>query len=124
MNYSQLYQLFAYLLYTRIDAGIGYEGWTLKEVEDYLSSKGLNTSMAEDLLRTFSEGPGQYAAYGYGMLYTYEIHEKAKEELGEYFNMIDFNEEFLSHGWIPISDSRAYMNEYIENLKFVYGLTD
>ena len=122
LEYATLYQLFSYLLYTRVDVGIGYEGWGVDEIANYLESKGLNDSMAEDLFHALTESPTSYAAYGYGLYYTYTLHENAKKDLGNYFDMVSFNEEFLSHGWIPLDFSREYMSEYMENLKFLYKL--
>ena len=123
-DYENYYSLMAYLLEARIDLGVNYEGWSVSKVGSYLSSKGLNSSIAQDIFNTVNEAPTQIIAYGYGMAVFYEWHTLAKEVLGEYYNEIDFNVAMLEHGWCSLDTLDIYMEEYMANQKFLHNIVE
>ncbi len=98
-DYSKYNFLLSYLLYTRIDVGINYEGWTILELEEYLSLNGYNKDIATELFETLIEMPTTYAAYGYGSLKMHNYHISAKNKLGKKYDEVEFNKIIMSCGW-------------------------
>lgn len=107
--------IYSYLLYTRIDAGINYEGWSYKELTTYLTT---NTSISDEdtitsLYRTLIEEPVVYASYGFGSMYILDLHEKAMTELGSSYNEIEFNTELLSYGEAGLEYLTLEISDYV-----------
>ena len=124
MNNSKFWDLYVYLLYTRIDVGIGYQGWDVKDVAKYCKNQNLNVdeNSARDILLDLIEMPGQYAAYGYGQALFYEMHDEAKSLLGDAYNEVEFNEMLLGHGWIALGDLEELYEDYMTQKCFLYGV--
>ncbi|MDE5715310.1 MAG: DUF885 domain-containing protein, partial [Anaeroplasmataceae bacterium] len=91
LNYLYYNHLSSFLLETRLDAGIHYEGWDIAETRNFLKRNGYNSDAAEDIYNLLIETPVSYAAYGYGKLFFYNLHQEAKEILGGFYDEIDFN---------------------------------
>ncbi len=106
-----------FALYTRIDAGIHYEGWNIGDVATYLGKFGYNSSAAGNLYNSLVEIPTQYASYGYGTIKFVDAHEKAREALGKKYNELDMNEAILTHGWVGLDDLDVLTDEYIKSYK-------
>jgi len=121
-DYLKYEILLNYLLYTRLDIGINYEGWSISEVSNYLANNGFNQDGASELYETLVEIPTVYAAYGYGSYYFYKLHNEAKSELGTHYNEISYNKYILSHGWVSIEVFDKLHKEFIETEKFKYSL--
>lgn len=124
MEQSKYWDLFIYNIYTRIDVGIHYEGWDDSQVYQYLKNCNLavDEKSAAEIARDFVEMPGQYAAYGYGQSFVYEIHEEAKRVLGEHYNEIEFNAMLLENGWVGLSQLEYYYNQYMSEKCFLLGI--
>ena len=121
-EYENYYSLMAYLLEARIDLGVNYEGWEVKDVSAFLGKYGLNTSIAKDVFDTVNEAPTQIIAYGYGMAVFFDWHELGQEVLGDYYNEINFNVAMLEHGWCSLDTLDLYMEEYMSNETFLHNL--
>lgn len=112
-DYSKYNFLLSYLLYTRIDVGINYEGWTILELEEYLSLNGYNKDIATDLFETLIEMPTTYAAYGYGSLKMHNYHISAKNKLGKKYDEVEFNKIIMSCGWVGYEKLDKVVRGYI-----------
>ena len=86
MDYLLANQLSGHLLETRLDVGIHYEGWRVKDVANFLKKLGYNEDAAQEIFNLLIETPSQYAAYGYGKYVFTKIHNEAKETLGNYYD--------------------------------------
>ena len=111
MDYLYANQLSSFLLESRIDVGIHYEGWTVEDVEEYLTSLGYGG--AEGIYRLIIEMPTQYAAYGYGKLVFYNLHKEAKAVLGNYYDEVEFNAMLLSKGWTDLGELKNTYRDYM-----------
>lgn len=125
MKKAAYWDLFVYNLYTRIDVGVNYEGWSPDEVYQYMHDMNLNVdkNSAKDLAKTLAEMPTQYASYGYGQSLFYELHEDAKMILGENYDEVEFNSMLLEHGWCGLSELENYYHEYMVKKCFLLGIT-
>jgi uncharacterized protein (DUF885 family) len=113
MNYLYYNDLSSFLLETRIDVGIHYEGWSVSKVAKFLGDLGYNSDAAQEIYDLIIEMPSQYAAYGYGKLVIYNLHEDAKNILGDHYNEIEFNSMILSKGWSSMDALRNTYNDYM-----------
>lgn len=123
-DYMYANELLAYTLYTYVDYGIHYLGWQAGDVGLVMSQAGFDASGAENMYRKLIEIPTQYAAYGYGINYFVDLHDYAKEQLGKNYNEIEFNSVILSHGWCSLGELKKVTDEYIENTKHLFSITD
>ena len=114
--------LSGYLLETRLDVGIHYQGWTLRQVAKYLDSNGYDSSAAEEIYNLLIEMPAGYAAYGYGKLYFYNLHQEAQEILGDHYDEIEFNTMLLSKGWTSLGELHKTYEEYMKKTCHRYGI--
>lgn len=114
MEYLKAEHAQGFLLETRIDVGIHYEGWTVKEVAEFLDGLGFNGGAAQGIYDQFIEMPTTYAAYGYGKLYFVKLHNEAQKVLGVYYDEIEFNAMLLSRGWTSLGELE---NTYLEYMR-------
>ena len=122
LDYLYANQLSGFLLETRIDFGIHYEGWKVKDVSSYLGSLGYNADAGQEIYDLIIEMPTTYAAYGYGKLLFVQLHEEAKALLGSHYNEIEFNAMLLSRGWSTLGELENTYNEYMTAKCHKYGV--
>ena len=122
MDYLMANQLSSYLLECRLDAGIHYEGWKVKDVANFLKKLGYNEEAAQEIFNLLIETPAQYAAYGYGKYIFTKIHNEAKETLGNYYDEVEFNAMILSNGWVGLETLEQMCDEYLDDKCFQYGI--
>ena len=122
MDYLYANQLSGFLLETRLDVGIHYEGWTVEDVAKYLDELGYNSAAAQELFDLLIETPTSYAAYGYGKLTFYNLHERAKNILGAFYDEVEFNAMLLSKGWTSLDILKETYEEYMKDKCYECGL--
>lgn len=122
MDYLKYNDLLSYPLYAYIDHMIHMEGWKVEEISKYLDKNGFNPDAAEEVYYLLIEMPTQYSCYGYGMLYFYDLHLRAQEELQDAYDVVEFNQMILSHGWCSLASLGVIVDEYLENTKLLYNL--
>ena len=122
IQYLYYNHLSGFLLETRLDVGIHYQGWTVDKVGQYLKSNGYDSSAAGEIYNLLIEMPVGYAAYGYGKLYFYNLHQEAKSILGDYYDEIEFNTMLLSKGWTSLGELHKTYNEYMTKTCHRYGI--
>lgn len=106
-----------YCEYKKYETLAGYVGMVLFDMNvNYFQTSliSLNTDIIERLM----EIPAAYVPYGYGMYYIYNLHEKAKAELGDKYDEVAFNGALLSEGFGPtLTRAKEITDEYIKNNK-------
>lgn len=122
MDYLIANQLSGFLLETRLDVGIHYQGWDVKQVAKYLDDLGYNADAAQEIYSLLIEMPGQYAAYGYGKRIFTKIHDEAKDVLGRFYDEIEFNAMILSNGWVELDVLEDMVDAYLDDKCFEYGI--
>jgi uncharacterized protein (DUF885 family) len=122
MDYLYANQMSGFLLETRLDAGIHIQGWTVKDVENYLDKHGYNGDAAQEIYNLLIEMPSGYAAYGYGKLFFVNLHNEAKSILGGRYDEIEFNAMLLSKGWTSLGELQNTYDEYMKAKCHQYGL--
>ena len=97
-----------------VDTGIHAKKWTREEGIKYYKE---NTPNAElDVIKMVERHivmPSQATAYKIGMLKILELRTKAKNALGDQFDIRDFHEVVIVQGAIPLNILEEFVNEYI-----------
>ncbi|GGX61586.1 hypothetical protein GCM10011309_09420 [Litorimonas cladophorae] len=86
-----------------VDTGLHHKRWTREEAIDYMAEKtGNSAGDVEREIERYAVWPGQATAYKTGQLAILRLRKHAEDELGEDFNLRDFNELILANGAMPL----------------------
>lgn len=97
-----------------LDVYINYYGWTLEQVNDYLSDYYADPSIpAQNIYNTMIENPGNYIAYYVGYLEIHNMAEIAKNQLGDKFNLKEFHTFLLDLGPAPFDVIQPYFTSWL-----------
>jgi len=97
-----------------VDTGIHTKKWTREEGIKYYTDNTPNAELdAVKMVERHIVMPSQATAYKIGMLKILELRKKAKDALGEKFDIRDFHEVVVSHGAIPLNVLEDFVDEYI-----------
>lgn len=101
-----------------VDTGIHYKRWTREQAIDYMKA---NTGMAESdviaEIERYFVMPGQATAYKVGMMKILELRGKAKNELGDEFDLRTFHNVVLTNGAVPLTILEELVDRYIAETK-------
>ena len=97
-----------------VDTGIHSLRWTREEAIDYLTR---NTPNPEGdcvkAIERYIVMPGQATAYTVGMLRILELRERARDELGDAFDLREFHDLILTSGPVPLSVLGRIVDEWV-----------
>lgn len=97
-----------------VDTGIHYKKWTREQAIKYMSeTTGFADSDVESEIERYIVWPGQALAYKVGMLKILELREKAKQELGDKYDIKDFHTTVLMNGSLPLTLLEQQIDAYI-----------
>ena len=119
--YTTKYEQFGKLTYEMwracrlvVDTGIHAMGWKREEAVEYLAK---NTALSFHEINTevdrYISWPGQALSYKIGEIKIRELRKKAKDQLGNKFDIRDFHEVILSQGTVTLSILEERINKYI-----------
>lgn len=97
-----------------VDTGIHYKKWTRQQAIDYMVAQtGLTTSEVTTEVERYIVNPGQACAYKIGMMKILELRERAKQQLGDRFNLKEFHRVILQNGAVPLEILEKLVENYI-----------
>ena len=99
-----------------VDTGIHYKKWTREKAITYMfetTGKAMSSVVAE--IERYISWPGQACSYKIGMIKILELRQKAKEILGENFDIRDFHDFVIGNGEIPLIILEDNFKKWIEN---------
>ena len=103
-----------------VDTGIHSKKWTREEGIKYYIDNTPNAELdAIKMVERHIVMPSQATAYKIGMLKILELRKKAKNALGDDFDIRDFHEVVISNGAIPLNVLEDFVNEYIASKKIM-----
>ncbi len=105
------------LVSARIEIGVNYEGWTLEETADYMTTSGFDGSMAQDIMDYVIAEPGNYQMYVMGWLEFEELKSYAMDELGDKFDEVAFHKVLLDAGPCQFYILDDLVEEYVKENK-------
>ncbi|MFC4654600.1 DUF885 domain-containing protein [Rheinheimera marina] len=101
-----------------VDTGMHAKGWTEQQAIDYFKAK---TPVAEGAVvsevRRYLVWPGQATAYKIGMLKILELRAKAKEQLGDKFDIRGFHDTVLGGGALPLDVLEKRVQNWVDTVK-------
>lgn len=97
-----------------VDTGIHDKRWTREQAIEYMADNtGMTLSDVTAEIERYIVMPGQATSYKVGMLKILALREKAKEALGDKFDLRDFHDVVLKNGAVPLAILEELIDEYI-----------
>jgi uncharacterized protein (DUF885 family) len=101
-----------------VDTGIHALGWTRQQAIDYLvASSGLAREDATAEVDRYYVWPAQALGYKLGELKIRELRQKARDTLGERFDLRAFNQEIIDHGALPLPVLGHVIDDWLVRVK-------
>lgn len=106
---------FTLSLYALLDINIHYEGWDVKQVQDYLNHyfRISDPSVVTTIYYDIAENPANYLEYYVGYLEILNMQKEARKTLGKQYSNMEFNRFLLDIGPAPFSVIKPYFNEWL-----------
>ena len=98
-----------------VDTGIHYKHWTREQAIAYMqehSGSALESIISE--VERYIVMPGQACAYKMGEIKIVELREKARQALGEKFDLRQFHNVVLKSGALPLALLEQEVDEFIQ----------
>ncbi len=97
-----------------VDTGIHNKKWNLAQgIKYYVSNTPNAESDAIKMVERHVVMPSQATAYKIGMLKIVELRAKAKQQLGDKFDIREFHDVVLTNGAVPLNVLEDMVNDYI-----------
>jgi uncharacterized protein (DUF885 family) len=100
-----------------VDTGIHAMRWTRQQAIDYMqqhTAQALETIVSE--VERYIVMPGQACAYKIGELKMLELRQKARQALGDRFDLRQFHNVILKNGSMPLALLEQVVEEYISGV--------
>jgi len=104
--------VFFRVLEARIDLGVNYQGWTVKQTSQYLSKWGIG-SYGEEIYQGVASNPFVSVPYGLAPLEFMELLSVAEAKLGKTFDIIEFHTVILKDGGLPLELLRKNVYDWL-----------
>lgn len=115
IDYFQIQSKLTAAIYSKVDLGIHYEGWTASDMDNFMSL--YFTIDSEKVLSAYQqlvEIPTNYQEYFFTYLKICDMKDRVKTKLGSDFNVLDFHTTILNSGPAPLKYVEAIVNEKYE----------
>ena len=101
-----------------VDTGMHAKGWSREKAITFFKENSPKTD--QDIVNEIDRyigDPGQALAYKIGQLKISELRARAKERLGERFDVREFNDEVLATGSVPLQALERHIDAWIAGKK-------
>ena len=110
-----LEDVYSYIVCSRLDIGVNYEGWDINDAEEYLSEYFyVNDDAVKELYYSAVAEPGVYVPYTYGQLKMWELRETAEDELGKSFDEKEYHTFLSDLGIVSFSVIEDELEKWID----------
>lgn len=97
-------------LYSILDIGIHYQGWSLDIVSDSLAAFGItDQETCKEIFQYIIENPANYLKYYLGYLNFCSLRDQVEETEGNHFHLKEFHEKLLKLGPAPFPVVEKYL---------------
>lgn len=101
-----------------VDAGMHHKGWTREKAITYvLENQPVSEEEAIQRIERYMVIPGQAVSYKVGELKILSLREKAKQQLGEKFDIKEFHDQVLKDGCLPLTILETQIDRWIATKK-------
>ena len=99
-----------------VDTGMHYKKWTREEAMEYMKkTTGMSDTEVRVEIERYIVWPAQATSYKMGMLKILELRQKAKDALGEQFDIRKFHTIVLDQGIVPLFILEDIIDEWIQS---------
>ncbi|WP_075341330.1 DUF885 domain-containing protein [Tenacibaculum agarivorans] len=99
-----------------VDTGLHAKGWTREKAIQYsLDNEAESEASIISEIERYMANPGQALSYKIGQLKIRELREKAKNSLGDKFDIREFHNQVLETGCIPLALLENKIDDWIES---------
>jgi len=100
-----------------VDTGMHHKKWTREEAMKYMKeTTGMSDTEVRVEIERYIVWPGQATSYKMGMLKILELREKAKQELGNKFDIKTFHSVVLDQGEVPLFILEGIIDDWIASI--------
>jgi len=97
-----------------VDTGLHSKGWTREQAIQYsLDNESESETDITREIERYMANPGQALSYKIGQLKIRELREKAKQELGDKFDIRQYHNQVLETGCVPLALLENKINNWI-----------
>jgi uncharacterized protein (DUF885 family) len=97
-----------------VDTGMHAKGWSRERAIDYaVATEGIHLSEATGEIERYTVWPGQALGYKLGELKIIELRTKAKQVLGDKFDIKVFHDRLLENGALPLDLMEQKINQWL-----------
>ena len=101
-----------------VDTGIHAKGWSREQAIDYMVSvTGMPATDVTTEIERYMALPGQACAYKVGQLKILALREKARQALGNRFDLKAFHKVILENGAVPLTVLERLVDDWIARTK-------
>ena len=98
-----------------VDTGMHYKKWTREEAMDYMKkTTGMSDTEVRVEIERYIVWPAQATSYKMGMIKILELRERAKNKMGDKFNLKQFHSIVLDQGIVPLFVLENLIDDWIE----------
>ena len=109
---------FSYLLYSRVDIGVNYEGWTIEDVQKYLADYiGDNYETAQEIFYGVIGDPCGLMPYTIGTELMFDMEMEFDDHYGNKEGHKMFNRFIFENGIMPFPVYESLMDKFFEENK-------
>ncbi len=95
------------------DTGLHSKGWTRQETRDYIDQSMGGPGPFSYEVDRYTVMPAQATGYKIGMLKILELRQRAKDALGDQFDIKEFHNIVIGNGSLPLEILEQLVDEYI-----------
>lgn len=100
-----------------LDTGMHAKGWSREQAIDYsVATEGIHLSEATNEVERYAVWPGQALGYKLGELKILELRAKAKQTLGDKFDIRVFHDRLLENGALPLNLMEEKINQWLKTM--------
>ena len=101
-----------------VDTGMHSKGWTEEQAVAYfLANSSIPEAAVRSEVRRYLVNPGQATSYKIGMIKILELRARAKEQLGDKFDIRAFHDVILGGGALPLGILEQRVDQWIAATK-------
>ena len=99
-----------------VDTGIHFKKWTREKAMEYMKeTTGMSDTEVRVEIERYIVWPAQATSYKMGMLQILELRDRAKNEMGDKFDLKQFHSIVLDQGIVPLFILEDLIDEWIES---------
>lgn len=108
-----------------VDTGIHHQRWTRRQAIDWMvAHTGLDSTRVAREVERYIVAPGQACAYTVGQLAILAMRERARQRLGDRFDLRRFHNVVLTNGALPLALLERTVEEWVRAERRAAGLEE